>query len=481
MKHTLLPWFMDDSAIPNNSHTVRNIFILSADSLRYDFYSACFPDLELDAVEFHNAIVAGSHTTTSVPTLHAGVYSDSDRLDGFSLPESDELLSLAEQLEAEGFSTGLWTPNQIFGEQYSFNRGFHHGDLGMTSNKKKMYNVLKNWGNGALLGPAKYIYFNLMKPILTSLGDREEVVWKSAGELHDSALSWLRESPDTNHLCWIHYMDTHHPFEPPQEYLDRYSLNNDLNRSQLSYLTREAIKRDGEGVSEEEIEDIVTAYRACCEYLGDEIKRFISALKEQGHFDPDRDLMCITADHGEGFSPDRHGLMGHFSFFEETVRVPLVISHPNWEKQSVEGQVSLIDLMPTILQLAGVDVPSTVAGSPAHTPEDMVREHAYMIDEDWYQTRRGIRSGDWKLFGLRNRDDEYELVLTRLGDVRSLEEEIVFRTTVESRDRPLDGETSEIWNTLQTRLEAEHGPLVEGEEITVSPDTEETLKDLGYM
>lgn len=88
--------------------------------------------------------------------------------------------------------------------------------------------------------------------------------------------------------------------------------------------------------------------------------RILKALEESGQ--ADNTLIVYTSDHGEMMGD--HGLMQKSVFFEEATRVPLTIRVP-WlsrEQINVQGLFSQVDLLPTLLDLLGLEIPSTVEG-----------------------------------------------------------------------------------------------------------------------
>jgi choline-sulfatase len=72
-------------------------------------------------------------------------------------------------------------------------------------------------------------------------------------------------------------------------------------------------------------------------------------LKETGL--DDNTVIILTTDHGEMLG--EHGLWYKKSFFEDACRIPLIISHPRLAARRVAANVSLLDLLPTLLELAG--------------------------------------------------------------------------------------------------------------------------------
>lgn len=108
---------------------------------------------------------------------------------------------------------------------------------------------------------------------------------------------------------------------------------------------------------------LVDLYDATIRVADDAVAELWRTLEERGLADDT--LLVITSDHGEEFF--EHGNRGHkMTLFDETVRVPLLVVLPKAlrgaQPRAVDVQVSLSDIMPTILDVTGIDAPETVFG-----------------------------------------------------------------------------------------------------------------------
>lgn len=456
-----------------------NIFVLSSDSLPYCAFREASAELAklIGGVEFTQAMATASDTNSAIPGLAAGIYSGT--APGWGLPDDDAPVTLAAALSRSDYTCALWSDNYLFGSKYNYDVGINAGNQGQASRKKRVANLVRKFPTKHPFQLAEWMYFNVIGRGKDWLGENE-MFYKSAAELHESALDWLSESSNGPRMCWIHYMDTHHPYEPPREYIDAEALHVSRSLSELSQLTRDVIKSNGKNATEEEIEDVRTAYVACCKYLRDEVISFVERLMENGHFDPDEDIFAFTADHGECLNPNTYRMMGHYppAFWDNIIHVPLVVGTPDWAEATVSGQVSLIDLMPTVLQSVGLPIPDTVEGRPAERPTDLVQEFVIfesehrLNNEETMNTYRGIRKETGaKAFGGRlEKSDTYVL-----SEVDGGEETIDYCGT----DQP-DGEGR--WTGLITELEERRGPPIElGSKRTLDSDVENHLSDLGYV
>lgn len=463
-----------------------NVFVLTVDSLQYSRSAGWLPALadRTDAVEFTDAVATAPQTASAMPGLAAGVYHDA--LETRGLSESGDPRPLAEILAAHGYTCGLWTDNFLFGEEYGYDRGFSAGNLGRPSLKKRVANAVREGPLSPLFGPLEWAYFNVYQRVADAASEDSQF-YAPARDLNREALRWLDGGVEGPTMCWLHYMDTHHPYQPPAEYLADRSFNTERSRSELGEFTRHTVKNNGENASADDVEDFATAYDACCEYVGDELVDFVDTLVERGHFDPDRDVLVVTADHGECLTPEPTGMLGHLpaAYWEEIVRVPLLIARPDWSRETVEDQVSLIDVMPTVLRAVDAPVPEGLAGESAAEPADLVREYAYGVSQPYSpdgptQAYRMVRGADgWKLFGADRRGRD-EILLTRFDGAGQAHEEI--RYVSGSEEPPGEEELAARRSELLERIEAVGPPLQQGRtEIADSERLESHLEDLGYL
>lgn len=469
-----------------------NVFVLTADSLRADVAREMAAQFarQTDGVAFTGAVATANATAHSVPSLAFGVYRDAV---GPTL-ESPAVTTLAEQFAAEGYRPALWTDNRAFGPVRNFDRGFvTSGGTGRTW-RQTGQRLVERVGSPRLFDVARAAYFRVVRPLAGLVG--EDHHYPPASDLHDRALDAIRggERPQCH---WIHYMDTHHPFEPPQSYLDERTFAGSGDRHALADLSSRAmISNLGEGLTRTDLEDVWQAYLASCDYWFDETTRFVDTLLDEGHFDPDRDVLVVTSDHGEGFDVDAHGMLGHTptpAFWEALLRVPLVISRPDWSRETVTGQVSLIDLVPSVLRGAGAGIPDSAIGRAAGDPTDLVREYAYMTAQGPERMYHGVRwSEGHKLFPDRVRPaggneiladddspDRERVVLTRFDDDG---EQVVFDHALDDPDaRPADDESARVYDHLLDRLTAARGGLYRDEDRELTADIEDQLRALGYV
>lgn len=153
--------------------------------------------------------------------------------------------------------------------------------------------------------------------------------------------------------------------------------------------------------SKENLDYFISLYDACILGTDQEvIQPLIDVLKNEKLFD--KTLIIVTGDHGEAHG--EHGILGHGTdFFDQQIHVPLVVKLPGQSTQKeFAHMVQSIDIMPTILDVTGVEKPYYMQGKsliPIIDGKDEPAEREYVYGENY--ERCYIRSQQWKLIVLR--------------------------------------------------------------------------------
>jgi len=127
------------------------------------------------------------------------------------------------------------------------------------------------------------------------------------------------------------------------------------------------------------------------------VGRFLSTLRSAGLYE--EALIIITSDHGEGLGDhgeDEHGLF----LYREAIQVPLLVKLPESRRagEAISAPVSLVDLLPTVLSVAGVTTPAHFDGHDlltTATPDRIIYSESYFarLHFGWHQLRSGIGQG----------------------------------------------------------------------------------------
>ena len=157
----------------------------------------------------------------------------------------------------------------------------------------------------------------------------------------------------------VSFSHPHSPFTASQEHWDRYR-HEDIDAPRVGEIAFERLDthsrwlyyqhgRDRVQVGEEHLRRARHAYYAMISYVDDKVGRLLAALRDTKLLDDT--LVVFTSDHGEMLG--ERGMWYKQAFFEDAVRVPLVVSLPGQRTGRREPRiVSLVDLAPTLLEAA---------------------------------------------------------------------------------------------------------------------------------
>jgi arylsulfatase A-like enzyme len=438
---------------------VENVLLVSVDCLRADRFQQAvetgvvpsFARLDGDGITFETAVTVANTTDPSCTSLLTGTHPHTHGVteNGWGLAGSVPVLG--EALQEAGVDTfGVVSVDHLNDAHSGLGRGFDAFRDGGNS-YDTLYPILSRiydtrafhrvFGAVKDLGTERY---NL-KTLLRETG-LIRLHARTAGSVTDDAIEEL-DRVAAPFFGWLHYFDMHEP--------------RNYDRGDLA-----------------ETDEYGAAMRLVDEHVGS----LLDALERRGL--AENTLVVLTADHGEAL--EDHGYTGHGrQLYDEEVRVPLVLYHPDAVPATVDDQVRTIDLAPTVLDLLDADAPEAFEGqSLLSHPDDEADERDGEADEsDGFDSRLpgdreafltaypeftesvGLRVPGWKLI---REGEEYELydIDADPGEHRDL-----------MASGRIDGTP---YDDLRVRLEQ----WETGEEVTeqeVDSETREMLADLGYV
>ena len=170
---------------------------------------------------------------------------------------------------------------------------------------------------------------------------------ENASEINKEVVSWLEKNHNNKFFIWIHYMEPHDPYG---------CSKTDGSNKQIA-LTN-LLKPD---LSKKDIDSYVTFYDDGIKCLDDEIGNFAEKLKE---LDLNKNtVIIITADHGEGFYEHLRYIGHGVDLYNELIKIPLIIKLPQKLNKTVQENVESIDILPTILDVLGLEYKNEYSGS----------------------------------------------------------------------------------------------------------------------
>jgi arylsulfatase A-like enzyme len=178
-----------------------------------------------------------------------------------------------------------------------------------------------------------------------------------------------QKKPLSPWLISVNIVQPHHPFEPTEEYLSRYSADKlpDPIYTEGELETKPIYQRiDHKGTyggtnisfaaeTAAEHREVTAAYYAMIEQIDTAVGQMLDALEESGQADDT--IVIFMSDHGEMLGDHGIYLKGPY-FYDCLTRVPLIVRWPKRFKKGlkVDALVELVDLAPTLLEAAGVPV-----------------------------------------------------------------------------------------------------------------------------
>lgn len=247
----------------------------------------------------------------------------------------------------------------------------------------------------------------------------------------DRAIEFIEShQPDEPWLMSVNPFDPHAPFDPPQEYLDRYDADqlpgplfreSDLHaQTQLANVQfQNPVRRPEEFHARE----VIAAYYAMIELIDENVGRMLDALERTGM--REHTLVIFTSDHGEMLGD--HGLLlKGCRFYEGLVRVPLIFSWPGRVQAGVtsDALVELTDIVPTLLDFCGLKILPDIQGrslAPLLTGQAPLEHHRDVVRTEYYDA---LPSKGEPTYGTMIRDRRHKLVVYHgheLGELFDLE------------------------------------------------------------
>jgi arylsulfatase A-like enzyme len=478
------------SCVPtSDAPTPRGLVLVCIDTLRadhlgaYGYPRATSPRIDAlarDAILFRHAVAPSPWTLPSIATLMTSQYpsihgahspSDLRDLDWFYRPKQyrpftalhESRVTLAEVLRDAGFATfasvqGSY-PTRIFGMAQGFD----------------VYNQNRTPG----------IRFDI-----------------------EDALRWLDDEQPDRFFVYLHVGEVHSPYTPIEmppgaaqmfqtermpyfekaiaeerrrfasiDFDPRYAGGVDGSRASIAAL----LQRGGK-VRKSDLEHLAALYDRGIAYVDYWMGELLDGLADRGL--TDEIVFVLTADHGEEFI-EHGGLEHNYTYYEEMLRVPLIVRVGEASGVMVDDVVGLVDVMPTVLDVLGVAKTAGLGEIQGKSLRalwrgDAVRsERDYLGQASFIHGDLAIRSGRWKFIrraplkeGGKHRGELYDLVddpAERNNQCKKMP------ARCQAFARRLDARNEELLS-MARRL-----ALPEAEPADLDESTLGQLRELGYL
>lgn len=218
-------------------------------------------------------------------------------------------------------------------------------------------------------------------------------------------------------FAYVSFTAPHDPRTAPAEFHQQYppqniSIPQDY-RAEPVYDTGELKIRD-EGLAPFPRTEVIfqqqhSDYYAMISHLDQEVGRIIDSLKKSGRYE--NTIIVFTADNG--LSVGRHGLMGKQHLYEESIRVPLIMTGPGIKAAQQSGtRCFLQDIFPTLCGLIDINVPASVSFGESFLSSfnDVDYQFRDEMVFGYKNFMRSVKNDRWKLIAYNvNGQRNYEL------------------------------------------------------------------------
>src|SRR5258708_5310530 len=282
--------------------TQPDVVLITIDTLRADHVHCYgYDKLETPALDalakgglrFTQAFTPSPITNTSHASILTGLLPGSHGVTDFAVPLSAAHPTVAELLKSRNYHTAAFIGAVIL-DSKTLAPGFERG-FDFYDNFPEHSSTKSRWGR----------------------------VERRGMDVVAHAEKWLSAPPGGPHFVWVHLYDPHDPYEPPMPYSQIYKDH----------------LYDGE-----------------IAYADSALANLIAYLKTSGKYP--NSIIVAVGDHGEGLGEHHEDTHGIF-LYDSTTHVPLIFKLPGdvGAGTVVSAQVRTVDIMPTLLELAGARAP----------------------------------------------------------------------------------------------------------------------------
>jgi arylsulfatase A-like enzyme len=371
---------------------------------------------------------------------------------------------VASVLKNHGYATAGFTTNPLLGAHVKYDAGFDVFEELLPEKNRSGWTKVK--------GMQRLLRIPTFQRGLSLIGidGCPPRIYAKGDVLTDRANQWL-ESVNKEFFLWLHYMDPHWPYhtharlQTPSDYAKGWR---DMSVMHDAYHAKYP--------GDDAMERAITMYNEGIVFMDAQIGRLLQTIGGRDLLD--NTAIIIASDHGEEFF--EHGCWQHGAsvrMFDELLLVPLLLKLPGQsETLSVSQQVQLLDVAPTILEIAGVDphpamegtsLLALVNGSEGYNSTAVISE---MVSPDWHVT--AIRTEKHKYIYNDRRPDERLLfdLSTDPGE----------KANIFGQNPQIEAYFERI---LQEHLEQvkETQPTHDGEGWESDEEVLRRLRDLGYL
>lgn len=299
-----------------------SILLVSIDTLRAD-HLGCYgyprPTPTIDGLAGTSFLFESMFTTSSTTlpahfSLMTSLY-PRDCRNGYSV--SDSVTTLAEVLSRHGYLCLGFVSALPLDGRFNLDQGFHYYDDDFSGSRGSIQLQDNKW-----------------------FAHDFQVFDRNAEETTQKVLATLsRKPPSRPCFLWVHYYDPHLPYLPPSQFYDPARVT----RTAFPYY---------HSPTPSDLESLHELYDGEIQFVDRQLKRLIDGLKRLDAFADT--IIIVVADHGENLY-EHDGYLDHSKVVYDTVmRIPCLLHLPGAGARRIGELVSIIDIMPTLLDLVGI-------------------------------------------------------------------------------------------------------------------------------
>lgn len=356
-----------------------NILILMVDQLNGTFFpdgpadflhAPNLKDLAARSARFANSYTASPLCAPARASFMSGQLPSRTRVYDNAAEFASDIPTYAHHLRRAGYQTALSGkmhfvgPDQLHGFEERLTTDIYPADFGWTPDYTKPGERIDWWYHN--LGSVKGAG---VAEITNQLEYDDEVAYNATRKLYD-----LSRGHDHRPWCLtVSFTHPHDPFVARKRFWDLYEDCTELEPTvapipfdeQDAHSQRLMIASDypNFSISDEDVRRSRRAYFANISYVDEKIGEILQVLKVTRQ--EEDTIVVFLSDHGDMLG--ERGMWFKMSFFEGSARVPLMIAAPGMAAGLVEAPVSTLDVLPTLAELAGIDLGEIKAWMDGHS------------------------------------------------------------------------------------------------------------------
>jgi iduronate 2-sulfatase len=354
------------SETPDRASVPLNVLFIAVDDLRPELGTYDAPvltphidQLAAEGIRFDHAYTEVAACGASRASLMTGTYSRTTRVAAMKPPLSlanPALLTMPQLFKSAGYETIEIGKFQHFTEDAPHAWSRPHWD---PDQRRPHYEAPRNRRFSGVRSQPRGPFAEAVDVPDDSYGD---------GKLALRAVDQLREISDRPFFMALGFRRPHLPMNCPKKYWDLYDRDEiRLPTGDVSGVAKQefhgnyevAMYSGFDARNHDASRTLVHAYRACVSYIDAQIGRVLDELDRLQL--AERTIVVLWGDHG--WHLGEHQLWGKFTLLEPSLRIPLILRVPGrTDGRSASGFVETVDILPTLCELTGIDIPAQVEG-----------------------------------------------------------------------------------------------------------------------